>query len=207
MALAPSENILSQGGPCCRLPGQTAQCVCVYECGGVFLCLLQPSGSFSMLGEKLEMSQIMFRRKAPGSTSGRTGSISHSTSQKKSSSWFGELPPLGHKPGDWRENRVSVTFILQASHRLCLTSVAIAGPGEGMVSFIDKWQPFLVSYSVPSPPALVQEELTRNQNDQFVFESVLSHPAWHPFYRPSHGRCEKWPKDPQVRRKACSVPG
>lgn len=163
--------------------------------------------TFSMLGEKLEMSHIMFRRKAPGSTSGRTGSISHSTSQKKSSSWFGELPPLGHKPGDWRENRVSVTFILQASHRLCLTSVAIAGPGEGMVSFIDKWQPFLVSYSVPSPPALVQEELTRNQNDQFVFESVLSHPAWHPFYRPSHGRCEKWPKDPQVKRKACSVPG
>lgn len=55
--------------------------------------------TFSMLGEKLEMSQIMFRRKAPGSTSGRTGSISHSTSQKKSSSWFGELPPLGHSPG------------------------------------------------------------------------------------------------------------
>lgn len=98
MALAPSENILSQGGPCCRLPGQTAQCVCVYECGGVFLCLLQPSGSFSMLGEKLEMSQIMFRRKAPGSTSGRTGSISHSTSQKKSSSWFGCFHLLATSP-------------------------------------------------------------------------------------------------------------
>lgn len=61
---------------------------------------ITPSGLFSMLDEKLEMPQMMFRRKAQSSTSGRTGSISYSTFQKNSSSWFGELPSLGHKPGD-----------------------------------------------------------------------------------------------------------
>lgn len=113
MALAPSENTLSQGGPYCRLPGQTAQCVCVcvwvWGCVPMFITTLWV---IQYAWWEIRNVTNNFRRKAPGSTSGRTGSISHSTSQKKSSSWFGELPPLGHKPGDWRENRVSVTFIL-----------------------------------------------------------------------------------------------
>lgn len=70
------------------------------------------------------------------------------------------------------------------------------------------WQPLSVHCSPPhTPPTLVQERLTRNQNDPYVFQSALFCSVWHPFTFPPMECMDKWPTEPKVGRKKCLVPG